>query len=415
MARVFTLACLTLGAALPACGAASGQESGRNWKLDARLTVAAAAMDDEARSAPAARGPLADGALTLTREDVLPNGLQLAWRGEVRIERDAPSRPAFAGALGACPPAAAGCARLVDGTGFRAPASPATGLAAFGAPADEGVFATLEGASLSLAGPWGEGIAGFDAGVATRLDARPPVVLTAVSAFSPTLDPTGLVIARARNDVSGPSFKAAYMSPRLLGVRLGVSYAPEADRRGADFDPTLEPAGVGRARLKDVWEGAASFARTFPGSGPGPGVRLRAALTATRATSHGSFAEFGDYRAWGAGLELEKGVWSTGLRWLRSDNAWRAGHADYQAWEASVVRQGKAWRIGVETGWGRDNLTRTEGASWLVGASRRINGHVDLGLAWSSALAELPTAAISGFGHRNVRNDGLVLELTVRK
>jgi hypothetical protein len=289
--------------------------------------------------------------------------------------------------------------------------SPTTGLAVFGAPVSDGAFATLEGASLSVIGPWGEGMAGFDSGVASRLDARPPTVLASVSVFSPALDPTGLVIARARDDVSGPSFKAGYLSPRLLGVRLGVSYAPKANLRGADFDPTFDPAGTGRARLEDVWEGAASFSRNFTGAG----LRVRAAVTTTHATSSSRFAEFGDYQAWGAGLELEKGHWSTGLRWLTSDNAWRAGHAGYEAWEASLVRQGDKWRIGLEGGWGQDDLARTEGASWLIGASRKINDRVDVGLAWSSAVADLPLADISGFRHTNARNDGLVLELTVRK
>jgi hypothetical protein len=418
MARAITLAGLMLGAALPACGAAYGQVADQAaaspWKVDARLTLAAAAMDDETRLAPAAHGLLADGDLTISRTDTLSNGLQLVWRGEVRIERDAPSRPSFAGVLGNCPPTATGCARLVDTMIFSAPitpVSPTTGLAAFGAPASDDIFATLEGASLSVIGPWGEGMAGFDAGVASRLDARPPTVMAAVSAFTPALDPTGLVIARARDDVSGASFKAGYLSPRLLGLRLGVSYAPEANLRGADFDPTFDAPSLGRARLEDIWEGAASFARNFSSAG----LRVRAAVTATHATSHSRFFEFGDYQAWGAGLELEKGHWSTGLRWLASDNAWRAGHAGYEAWEASLVRQGDTWRIGLEGGWAQDDLTRTEGASWLVGARRKINERVDVGLAWSSAAADLPLADISGFRHTNVRNDGLVLELTVRK
>jgi hypothetical protein len=415
MARAITLAGLMLGAALPACGAAYGQAadpaSGAGWKVDARLTIAAAAMDDEIRLAPAVHGTLVSGDITLTRTDTLSNGLQLVWRGEVRVERDAPSRPAFAGVLGDCPPTATGCARLVDGTGFRAPVAPATGLAAFGAPVSDGAFAALEGASLSLVGPWGEGMAGFDSGVASRLDARPPTVMSAVSAFSPALDPTGLVIARARDDVSGPSFKTGYLSPRLLGFRVGVSYAPEANLRGADFDPTFDAPGLGRDHLQNIWEGAASFARNFTGAG----VRVRAAITTTHADSHTRFNEFGDYQAWGAGLELEKGHWSTGLRWLTSDNAWRAGHAGYEAWEASLVRQGDKWRFGIEGGWASDDLTRTEGSSWLIGASRKINEEINVGLAWSSAAADLPIADNVGFRHTNASNGGLVVELSVRK
>lgn len=406
MARVFALTGLVLGAALPACAPAHAED----WKLDARLTTAIGAMNENSADVPAADGLLADGSLALTRTDILSNGLQLTWRGEVRLERDAPSRPAFSGVLGNCPPASAGCPAVADGSGFRSPISPATGLSAYGDRVDEGAFATLEGASLSVAGPWGEGMAGFDSGVATRLDARAPTVLAAVSAFSPTLDPTGLVTVRARNDVTGPSFKVGYMTPRLLGLRLGASYAPEANLRGADFDANLDGPGLARADLKNVWEGAASFARNFSSAG----LRLRAALTTTKATSSSDFAGFGDYSAWGAGLELEKGGWSTGFRWLSSDNAWRAGHAGYQAWEAGLVHQGEKWRIGVEGGRARDKLTLTEGSTWLIGASRKVNDHADVGLAWTSAGADLPVSDLSGFRHTNARNDGLILELSVR-
>ena len=51
--------------------------------------------------------------------DTFDNGLTLAWRGEARLERDAASRPAFAGVLGDCPaanallPAGARGARLL--------------------------------------------------------------------------------------------------------------------------------------------------------------------------------------------------------------------------------------------------------------------------------------------------------------
>jgi hypothetical protein len=57
----------------------------------------------------------------------------------------------------------------------------------------------------------------------------------------------------------------------------------------------------------------------------------------------------------------------------------------------------------------------TDGSSWLIGASRKINDRVDVGLAWSSAAADLPISDVSGFRHRNASNGGLVLELTVRK
>ena len=406
MRRSLTLAALALAAA----PAALAQANSGEWEVNARLTVAGSAIEDESLLAPAGDSLLAAGSLVVSRSDTFENGVTLAWRGEVRVDRDASTRPAFAGVLGDCPAASALCPRVTDGVSFLSPVSPATGLAADGALADEDGFVTLEGASVSLSGAWGEGVVGLDSGVAARLDARAPTVLQIVSAVSPGLDPTGLVVTRARNDVTGPSVKASYMSPRWIGFRLGASFTPKADQRGADFDPDFGGPGLGKAELEDVWEGALSFDRRFQPSR----LRVRAAITATMATSGSVLTGFGDYEAWGAGLELEQGEWTGGIRWLSSNNAWDSGNGDYEAWEVGLVRQGDKWRIGIEGGWSEDRLTGTEGASWLVGASRKINEHFDLGLAWTSAEADLPVLLGPSLSHTNVRNDGLVLELTVR-
>ena len=401
-----TLAALAMGTA----PAAFAQADPEGWKLEARLTVAGTAIDDETPLAPAGDGPLGSGSLTLSRADTFENGLTLEWRGEVRIDRDAASRPAFAGVLGDCPATDAGCPRVATSGGFLSPVSPATGLAPDGPLADEEAFATVEGASVSLSGAWGEGVLGLDSGVAARLDARAPTVLQRASAFSPGLDPTGLVTTRARNDVTGPSFKVSYMSPRWIGFRLGASFTPEADQRSADFDPGFGGAGLATADLEDIWEGAVSFDRRFQPSG----VRIRAALTYSMASASSGLAGFGDYEAWGAGLELERGAWTGGLRWLSSNNAWDSGNGDYEAWEAGLVHQGDEWRFGIEGGWSEDSLSGTEGASWLVGASRKITEHLDLGVAWTSAEADLPVLLGPSASHRNARNEGLVFELTVR-
>jgi predicted porin len=299
---------------------------------------------------------------------------------------------------------------VTDGVGIFSPVSPVTGLASGGPRVETDAFATLEGASVSLSGPWGEGVLGLDSGAAARLDARAPTVLQRASAFTPGLDPTGLVTTRARNDVTGSSFKATYMSPRWIGFRLGASYTPNADHRTADFDPDSSGAGLGKADLEEVWEAAASFARQFADQG----FRLRTAVTYTSASSGSTLIGFGDYEAWGAGLELERGGWTGGVRWLSSNNAWNSGNGDYEAWEAGLVHQTGEWRIGIEGGWAEDQLTGTEGASWLVGASRKINDNLDLGLAWTLAEADLPVLIGPSRGRTNAGNDGLGVELTFR-
>jgi hypothetical protein len=411
MRGLLVLATFAFGATSPAFAQEAGAPGlTEGWNFDARLTLVGSAIEDENALTPAGDSFLASGSLLIERSDTLDNGMTLAWRGEVRVERDAASRPAFAGVLGDCPAVNGFCPRVTDGLTFFSPVSPAVGIAADGPVVEEDVFATLESASLAVSGAWGEGVFGFDSGAASRLDARAPTVLQRVSAYSPGLDPTGIVITRARNDVTASSAKVTYMTPRWVGFRLGASYTPEANMRSADFDPDFSETGVANAELENVWEGAASFARQFADQN----VRLRAALTYTTATSGAGLTGFGDYEALGAGLELESGKWSTGLRWLSSNNAQDSGNGDYQAWEAGIVRSSGLWKVGVEAGWAEDQLSTVEGMSWLIGASRKFGDHAEIGVAWTYGDADIPVLQGIGLGRTNAGNDGLVLELTVR-
>ncbi|HEV7693588.1 MAG TPA: porin [Hyphomonadaceae bacterium] len=382
----------------------------QEYTVDARLTIAGANIADESALALAGDDFLASGRLVVTRKDVLDSGLQLTWRGDARLERDTSPRPSFAGVIGSCPPSNVTCPRVPSGPIYGSPVSPATGIASDGPIADEDLFLAVDSASLTISGAWGETVLGFDSGAASMLDARPPTVLQRVSAFSPGLDPSGLVVTRARNDVTGPSAKVSYLSPRWLGVRLGGSFTPTADMRGSDFDPGFDALGLAKADLENVWEGAASFERQFASWD----INVRAALTYSHASSSSGFQGFGDYDAVGAGIEVEKDDWTGGLRWLSSNNAWESGNGDYEAIEASLVRRMGDWRIGAELGNSTDDLNGVEGTSWLVGATYTLMKNVDLGGALVSSVANVPVLLPSGSGHTEASNEGLVIELTVR-
>ena len=404
MRRTITLAAVVIGAVGPAFAQAGDGE----WAVTAEATTVVSGVRSDEPLDPAADGPLGSAVLEISRSDMFDNGLTLGWLGSVRYERDNPSRPGFVGALGGCPATNPACPRLASGA--LSPISPATGLAAGGIPLDEDGFLAVDAAAVSVTGPWGEGVFGYDAGAASRLDARAPTVLNRVSAFSPGLDPTGLGVTRARNDVTASSAKATYLSPRWLGLRLGVSYTPDADTRSADFDPDFNAAGLASAQLENVWEGAVSFARQFAEQD----LRVRAAVTYSSADTGSGQPEFGGYEAWGAGMEFEHDGWTGGVRWLASNNAWAAGNGDYEAWEVGLVKEVDGWRFGAEAGWSRDRLSGLEGNSWLVGIRHDISHNVGLGVGWTSTDADIPIPAGLSFGHRNASNDGLLLELTVR-
>ena len=103
MRRSITLAALGAGTVLGAALPALAQTADGEWQVDFEATGVGAAIEDESALAPSAPSALGSATLAVTRSDTFENGLTLGWRGEVRLERDAPSRPAFAGVLGACP------------------------------------------------------------------------------------------------------------------------------------------------------------------------------------------------------------------------------------------------------------------------------------------------------------------------
>lgn len=403
MRQPMTLAAIALGAAGPAL--AQGDDG--QWKTSVQASVAGPFIAADDPAAPAADGPMASALVRVSRSDTFDNGLTLGWIGAVRYDRDAPSRPAFAGAFGLCPAASPGC----PASGGASPVAPATGLSVGGSVLEEEGFVAVETAAVTLGGPWGEGSLGLDSGAASRLDARAPTVLDRVSAYSPGLDPTGLSMTRARNDVTGSSAKATYLSPRWLGLRLGVSYTPEANQRTADVDPDAGGPGRVGAGLENVWEGAVSFARQFADQN----LRVRAAITYTHADSGSGAPGFGGYEAWGGGLELEGEGWSGGARWLSSNNAWAAGEGDYEAWEMGFVRRTEdGWRFGLESGWAEDRLLDLKGSSWLAGVAREITPNLTLGVAWAMSEADIPVPGGLSIRHRNASNDGLLVEVTVR-
>lgn len=391
--------CALIAAAGLACPAV-----GQEVELTARASVATAILDESGAGDIAHLAPLADVFLGAVRTDTLDSGLQLVWRGEVRLQADAPGRRAFAGDGLDCTRRQTGCPSIFGAPTVLPPVSPATGMGR--SAAEDEVFAAVDAVSLTVSGAWGEGVVGLDTGAAARLDARAPRVLDAVSVLSPALDPTARSVIRARNDVTGPSFKGSYLSPRWLGLRAGVSYTPEANLEGADFDPRPDTR-LAQARLEEVWEGGLSFDRRFRSAD----LRVRAALTGVIATSGSAAGGFGDYEAWGGGLELERSGWTGGVRYLSSNNAQPTGRGDYEAVEAGLVREAGEWRFGLEAGWARDDLQGVEGRSWMISGRRALGEHFALGLGW--AESDVDSSGFTGF--YNSRARGLVLEASVRK
>lgn len=266
----------------------------------------------------------------------------------------------------------------------------------------------LETLSLSANGAWGEAVVGWQAGAATRLDARAPSTLERAGAYSPQLDSLGSQDIRARHDATGQAFKLTYLSPRILGIRIGGSYTPEANFQSADFDPEAAFLWSAGAPLEGVWEGGVSFSRSFPDAG----VRLRLGLTGSQGQITQGLSER-RYSSIGFGAEVGDRSSTLGVRWLRSNGA--GSHGDYSALELGVEHIFGVWKIGLETGASKSDRDQGKASSSVLAVRRKMTDTFDLGLGLltvKSNRADLATP--HGLYARGARS-GLLLELTVRK
>ncbi|MEM9055288.1 MAG: porin, partial [Pseudomonadota bacterium] len=214
---------LVLSPILVAAPMALAERPPIDFELDGETVLVVSALGDDDQGANS-EGFLAEASLVGTAESVLENGVRLRGRVALRAQKDNPLRPGFSsgfgGDLNAAPGAFSGLSNgpVPDGTG-------------------DDLRGRFETAYFQIDGGYGELRLGKDQSVAARFFEGAPEVLSHARADNGLLDPTGLNGVRTRNDLTGPSTKLSYATPRLLGFRAGLSYTPEADADGLDRRP----------------------------------------------------------------------------------------------------------------------------------------------------------------------------------
>lgn len=382
--RVSVMAALTAGLNAPALA--------DDTDLTAELNLVVASLNSEGLASGS--DSYFDLGARIDQAHLFDNGLEIGVSILGRVQKDAASRPGFIAGFGLEDPMSVPVRSV------------ATGVSAAAAPVEDEMRASLEQAFAYLRFGWGEFSIGKDSGVASRLDARAPTLLNTASTFSPAIDPSGVNLVRARNDVTGQSAKFSYETPRLVGLKLGLSFTPQADdANGLDFAPGAFTDGIETASLENVVEGSLSFSRRFRQSG----VRVRAAITGIAADTTNPLTEFRDYSAIGAGLELDWNDWQAGFRILESNNAHE--HGNYEAVELGVIREVGKWRLGANWGRAEDQLQGLESQSSSIGVSYEFARGADLGVVWRQ------TDSDSFFRSRPSmigETDGVIVELSVR-
>lgn len=336
-------------------------------------------------SGPGIETVLGELSLTGQSEKVLENGLRLRARGALRLQRDHPTRPGGTGGFGANPLASSG---VFSGLSDAAPIETSD------------LRARLETAYLQVDGGYGEVRIGKDRGVAARFHEGARSVLSHARLDSSLLDPTGLSGVRTRHDLTGPSAKISYASPRLIGIRAGASFTPSADADGLDRRPAASASAIS-PETENAIEFALNASRRFRESGWRVDIGLgwsNADVTSTALTP-----EYGTVESWSAGTRIETGAWTLGTSWLSSDNGLSDG--DYSAWSAGLHRDAYNTEFAIEYGESEGDAAALESTGWRVGAARAFGDSTRLSIAYLRDEFESPL--------RNWRSQGVVVEITL--
>ncbi|MEQ8320531.1 MAG: porin [Rhodospirillales bacterium] len=385
---------LTLLAALGAATSpAIAQEDWDVWETKSEAEGAIAASTSE--GAPVALL----GAFGISTNRVLDSGLEIGAVGRFEVQHDNPARAGFSGIP-------EGFGGVTGGwqSGF-------SGLAATSQREHVGTRGQLEVAYVYAEGGYGEVRLGRDKGVAVRFHEGAPSVFLKAGTANPVLDPTGQAYIRSDHDLTGPALKASYESPRILGVRAGVSFTPTADVRGVDRDPARRVAGSPQLSIESAAEASLNLSRRLRESG----VRLQAALAYSRADVSAAVTPdiYGTIETWSAGASAEFDTITVGASVLGSNNGVENGSADYSAWTIGVTKQAFSFDFGLDYGEATDDLTGLESESWSLGVAKEIREGVRVAAGYRDQTARQRRVGLVSVPMERDSAEGVVLEITL--
>ena len=370
------------------------------YEFNSDFTLVTSLLSDES-SAVESQGIMGEASFDGSASRVLENGAAISANFAWRVQSDHPDRAGFAGHIVECPPTLTTCPNL-NGQGVRGAFSRLSTLAY----ADEaGPIGSLERAYIEIDGGWGALSLGRDEGVGARFYEGGPTVFTLARDHDPILDPSGINAARVRNDISSIAAKVSYVTPRILGLRAGLSYTPDAAVRGLDLNTDRSASGVAEPELSDVVEVGLQFSRLFQSAD----LRVRSSLTWSQAGSDTSLYE--ETSTTSFGLEFERrDAFRAGFSVLSSDNG---GHGDYTAVSAGGEWYFGDWRVGLNGTRAEDETLGFVARSTTIGVSHPVNELIDVTLGYRDSDVDY-NYTISG-AENFATHSGVLLEVRIRK
>lgn len=322
-------------------------------------------------------------------EKVLRSGVTVKVVFGAVGERDHPRRDPQGGRVGDCPADNPLCPNI-DGRPVRGYLS---GFTAGGPVNNQDVRAALEQAYVLVRGAYGEFSLGRDEGVASRFSLPPPNVLPAGDLLHAQIDLSGFSGLITRNDVSGQSFKLSAATPRLLGIRLGLSYTPAIEAQGVDQGYGRGPEQPLTADPRHLVEFGASFDHTWRS-----GWRTRLGGSYASGGDATGLAPFERLESWSYGAGVSRAGWALGVARVGTDNAFAGERRGYRATSLSIVKEQGPWSGMVSGGWGREDLAALRLSTITLGARYKAMENLSLFGGITGAQRRVPVAAESQVG-----------------
>lgn len=185
--------------------------------------------------------------------------------------------------------------------------------------------------------------------------------------------PNGLSL-RTDLHASGTSPKLVYVTPRLIGLQLALSYTPEAED---NYDGILTVASGAPAKQQDIWEIGASYYVTLSELDLGIYAGY---IAGSRDTVPPPFAAFQtDLEEWGGGAALKFEGFTLGANYRNTNIAGGGGLGASFKQPVGIVlkdRRTELWSVGAsyETGPWKFGIEYVEGDEELLIAGQRQEG-----------------------------------------
>lgn len=322
-------------------------------------------------------------------EKVLRNGVSVKVVFGAAAERDHPRRDPRGGRAGDCPAANPACPNI----GGRSLRGYLSGFTTDGPLNNQDGRAAVEQAYLLVRGAFGEVSVGRDEGVASRFSLPPPNILPAGDLLHAPIDLTGFSGLITRNDVSGQSFKLSAATPRLFGIRLGVSYTPEIEAQGVDQGYRRGPAQPLTADPRHLAEFGASFDHTWAS-----GWRTRLSGSYASGGDATGLDAFDRLESWSYGAGIARAGWSFGVARVGTDNGFAGERRGYRATSLSIVKEHHAWSAMVSGGWGREDLAALRLSTVTLGARYKVMEKLSFfgGVTGAQRLTAVPLGGPGG-------------------